>query len=796
MKDRARRAGGKTGGGPARTPPGYAGAGERPAAGGQKSPGAARARPFAGAAPARIGKPGRAGKPDRAAKPGRTDAAAAAGERNDGGAEPGAPARETWLHGGIRVVHEDEDVLVVDKPAGLATVSPPGLRTPSVFDEIKGYVRDKVRRRGTRVWVIHRLDKEASGLLVFAKTEKAFHWLKEEFRAKRVHRLYAAVVEGEIESFVPGDTGGADAPAEEGTSAESGGARAKRRRAAQSPGGTIQSFLYEDERGVVRSVSSPGDAPRGAGVEDDDGGGGAKLAVTHWQAQRVGSGRSLLQVRLETGRKHQIRAHLASVGRVIVGDRRYGCTQDPLGRVCLHAFELGFARPRDGQTVRFVSPTPGSFFGLVGREARKSERAGRTGDGGAELVRSASEGVTAAAGGERTGQAASTAPKGDRSAPGPTATPDEGEARAGRSARESSWDHVASWYDQLLESRGSDHHEQVIVPGALRLLSPGPGSRVLDVACGQGVLCRALAGLGAQVVGVDASEKLVEAARRLGAGRGAGAGTPEPRYVVGDARELEAALGSDARETFDQACCVMALMNIDPLSPVAQGVAAMLRPGGAFVGVVLHPAFRAPGQTSWAWETGSGAGAGTGASGGGPEAGRAGQPVSLGGHQVRLTGAKFGVRGGGARVMTLGGRPVLGMRAPLGPARAGAPVRDGPRGAASFGVRARPAGAPVFRQFRRVDGYLTPGQKAIVMNPGAAAHGATAVTTVTYHRPVQSYVRAFADAGLLVESLEEWASLRVSQPGPRAAEENRARREIPMFLALRCVKVGRVDDRG
>lgn len=75
------------------------------------------------------------------------------------------------------------------------------------------------------------------------------------------------------------------------------------------------------------------------------------------------------------------------------------------------------------------------------------------------------------------------------------------------------------------------------------------------------------------------------------------------------------------------------------------------------------------------------------------------------------------------------------------------------------------------------------------MNPGSAAHGKDAVVTLTYHRPIQHYVRAFAQAGLLLDSLEEWSSMRTSQPGPRAAEENRARREIPMFLALRGVKV-------
>jgi hypothetical protein len=76
------------------------------------------------------------------------------------------------------------------------------------------------------------------------------------------------------------------------------------------------------------------------------------------------------------------------------------------------------------------------------------------------------------------------------------------------------------------------------------------------------------------------------------------------------------------------------------------------------------------------------------------------------------------------------------------------------------------------------------------MNPGAAAHGAAKVTTTTYHRPLQTYVRALAQAGFAIDALEEWASARQSQPGPRAQEEDRARREIPMFLAVRAIRLG------
>lgn len=590
-------------------------------------------------------------------------------------AGPGATVEASSLGLGVRIVHEDHDVLVVDKPPGVVSApapqdeAGPGPREDrSVFGLVKRYVRER-RRRDARAWIIHRLDREASGLMIFAKTMKTFEWLKEDFRAKRVHRIYNAVIEGEI------------APV-----------------AGKPASGTVQSFLEEDQFGVMHSVQDR--LRRGPVRRNAEPGEGPKLAVTHYRVMGTGEGRSLIQLRLETGRKNQIRVHMKEMGHPIIGDDRYGASTNPIGRMALHACELGFTHPKTGQTVRFMSPAPASFYKAVGMPAPAN----------ASIADSTPWPAPAPVPESRPKPPAESAPSAELSArAGATDTPaeppisaEEERRRAGEMSRlpDTSWDHVAAWYDKLVGEGKSDHHENVILPGTMRLVRPHRGMRLLDVACGEGMLGRRLSELGVGIVGVDASARLVEAARR--ALRRGPHGASDSRFEVGDARRIGELAAELELGVFDAATCVMALMNIEPLEPVLRGIASVLRPGGAFVAVILHPAFRAPGQTAWGWE------------------------------------------------------------------------RPGQRG----------------KQFRRVDGYLSLGQSEITMNPGRAAHGGERVSTWTFHRPIQAYVKALASAGFMIEALEEWPSLRQSQAGPHAREENRARKEIPMFLGWRAIRAG------
>ena len=244
------------------------------------------------------------------------------------------------------------------------------------------------------------------------------------------------------------------------------------------------------------------------------------------------------------------------------------------------------------------------------------------------------------------------------------------------------WSQVAGWYDQLVGDSGSEYHQKVVLPGVLRLLALNPADRAIDVASGQGVLCRLLAERGVETTGIDAAEEMIQAAHARG---------PESiRYQVADARDPHGL----PQEHFHAAACVLAIQNIHPFAPVFAAVGRLLVPGGKFVMVMTHPCFRGAKETSWGWD-----------------------------EKEKI-------------------------------------------------------------QYRRVDRYLIPRKTPIATHPGSDP----GKYTWTFHRPIVEYVKALAHAGLLIDAIEEWPSHKNSDSGPRAPAENAARKEIPLFMAIRVVK--------
>ncbi len=201
----------------------------------------------------------------------------------------------------LRLVHEDADLLVIDKPAGLLTIATERERERTAYRLLWDYLGRRSPPR--RPFVVHRLDRETSGLLVFATSPAVKRALQAQFEARAVERGYVAVVEGRVR---------------------------------------------EDRGRLVGWVAEPGrDRPR--------------RAITEYRVLERRREATVLALGLLTGRRHQIRIQLAALGHPVVGDRRHGRRPSPIRRLCLHATRLGFRHPATGAPVRFESPAPAAF---------------------------------------------------------------------------------------------------------------------------------------------------------------------------------------------------------------------------------------------------------------------------------------------------------------------------------------------------------------------------------------------------------------------------------------------------
>jgi RluA family pseudouridine synthase len=215
---------------------------------------------------------------------------------------------------GLEILYEDKDILVVDKPAGLLTVGTANNKTNTAYYKLTDYVRKGNSKSRSRIFIVHRLDQSTSGVLVFAKNEEAKFRLQSQW--KDTEKKYVAVVYGQL---------------------------AKKE-------DVISSYLAENKALIVYSTT---DTARG------------KLAHTAYKVLKESRQFSLLEINLLTGRKNQIRVHLADKGHPVVGDRKYGKPKDAFRRLALHSKSISFKHPTSGRQMTFETRMPNYFNELV-----------------------------------------------------------------------------------------------------------------------------------------------------------------------------------------------------------------------------------------------------------------------------------------------------------------------------------------------------------------------------------------------------------------------------------------------
>ncbi|MFD2831034.1 RluA family pseudouridine synthase [Corticicoccus populi] len=210
---------------------------------------------------------------------------------------------------GIQIFHEDEDIIVVEKEAGVLSIASEKESKITAYRLLSDYVQKKNPRN--RIFVVHRLDRDTSGVMVFARRREVQQKLQNAWKNAVKERTYIALVEGTV-----------------------------------TEGGKITSWLTENKALIMRSSKNPNKG---------------KKAVTRYKVLKSNKKFSLLKVNLDTGRKNQIRVHMQDLGHPIVGDKKYGAQNNPIRRIGLHAHVISFNHPVTGELLRFESKVPEEF---------------------------------------------------------------------------------------------------------------------------------------------------------------------------------------------------------------------------------------------------------------------------------------------------------------------------------------------------------------------------------------------------------------------------------------------------
>jgi len=220
---------------------------------------------------------------------------------------------------GLRILFEDPYLIVIEKEAGMLSIATAKEKLLTTYSILSGHV--KRENPNNRIFVVHRLDRDTSGIMMFAKSEEVQSVMQRAWQNAVIERTYVAVVEGVVENDE----------------------------------GTIRSFLKENKALVMYSTKVPG--------EGDE-------AITHYKVLRRGDEITLVEVKLETGRKNQIRVHMKELGHPVVGDKKYGAKTNLIGRTCLHARVLAFIHPITGTEVRYETAVPGRFMSVFARHEK------------------------------------------------------------------------------------------------------------------------------------------------------------------------------------------------------------------------------------------------------------------------------------------------------------------------------------------------------------------------------------------------------------------------------------------
>lgn len=214
---------------------------------------------------------------------------------------------------GLKIIFEDQYLIVIDKEAGVLSIATEKQKENTAYSVLSEYV--KRQDPANKIFVVHRLDKDTSGIMMYAKSQRIQKALQENWNDNILERTYLAVVEGIV----------------------------------AKPVGKIISYLIESKALIMYSSQNPEHGQK---------------AVTYYEVTKTSKKHSLLQVNLETGRKNQIRVHMKDLGHSVIGDDKYGATTNPIKRLGLHAWVLSFTHPVTKELMRFETEVPTLFLGL------------------------------------------------------------------------------------------------------------------------------------------------------------------------------------------------------------------------------------------------------------------------------------------------------------------------------------------------------------------------------------------------------------------------------------------------